>query len=405
VRAAALAWSIAALAMALGAAGLVFSAIAAAPSGDHPDVHQLPAIALGMLAYVLVGAVIGSRRPGNAVGWILLAAGVAWELFVFGTGYAGYGTFVSAGLPAVAPIALATADGWLISGTLVGTLFMLFPDGRALSPRWRAAMWLMLVAIAAQILIRGLGSVVPNRTYLRNPLGSPGGDAFAASAIGVINSVWPAFLVLAVIALVVRFRRSSDLERKQLEWIASAATVQVGAVVLLQVVIVTPLHALDPSARVAGELFAGVPFAVSFCALPAAAALALFRYRLYDIDLVINRALVYGATTAGVGAAFFGGIAVLQALLRPFTSGSELAVAASTLASFLLFQPIRQRVQRAVDRRFYRSRYDAARTLDRFSGQLASEVDLSAVRTSLIGAVGDAVQPAHASVWLRERAR
>src|SRR5229473_3574116 len=218
---------------------------------------------------------------------------------------------------------------------------------------------------------------------------SPLRSSFAASATGVISSVWPAFLVLAVIALVVRFRRSSDLERKQLEWIASAATVQVGAVVLLQVVIVTPLHALDPSARVAGELFAGVPFAVSFCALPAAAALALFRYRLYDIDLVINRALVYGATTAGVGAAFFGGIAVLQAMLRPFTSGSELAVAASTLASFLLFQPIRQRVQRAVDRRFYRSRYDAARTLDAFSGRLASEVDLSAVRTSLIDAVGD----------------
>ena len=405
MRPAVLAWSTAALAAVLGGAGLALSAMAAAPSGDHPDVHQLPAVALGMLSYVVVGAVIGSRRPGNAVGWILLAAGAAWEVFVFGTGYAGYGTFAAPDRPpGVAPIALATADGWLVSVALVGTLFMLFPDGRPLSWRWGAAMWIMLVANAGQIVVRGLAAQIPNRTYLHNPLGSASADAFAASATGIINSVGPAFLVLAVAALVVRFRRSSDRERKQLEWIASAATVQVGAVVLLQLIIASPLHSLDPSARFAADLFAGVPFAVSFCALPAAAALALFRYRLYDIDLVINRALVYGATTAAIATAFFGGIVILEAVLRPLTAGSELAVAVSTLLAFALFQPIRRAVQAAVDRRFYRSRYDAARTLDAFSGRLANEVDLAAVRASLIDAVGGTVHPAHASLWLRERA-
>ncbi len=135
--------------------------------------------------------------------------------------------------------------------------------------------------------------------------------------------------------------------------------------------------------------------------IPISIGIAVLRYRLYDIDVLINRALVYGATTAGIAIAFFAGIVVLQSLLRPLTSGSELAVAASTLVSFALFQPLRRRIQDAVDRRFYRSRYDAARTLDAFSVQLRDEVDLDAVRAELVSAVRDTVQPAHASVWLR----
>jgi branched-subunit amino acid ABC-type transport system permease component len=137
--------------------------------------------------------------------------------------------------------------------------------------------------------------------------------------------------------------------------------------------------------------------------VPFAVAVAVLRYRLYDIDVLINRALVYGATTAAIAAAFFAGIVVSQAVLRPITGGSELAVAASTLLCFALIQPVRRRVQSAVDRRFYRSRYDAARTLDRFTEELAGEVDLSAVRMSLLAAISDTLQPSHASVWLRER--
>jgi len=139
--------------------------------------------------------------------------------------------------------------------------------------------------------------------------------------------------------------------------------------------------------------------------IPVCMAVAIVRHRLFDIDVLINRALVYGATTAGIAVAFFAGIVVLQALLRPITSGSEFAVAASTLTSVALFQPLRARVQRAVDRRFYRSRYDAARTLDAFSVRLRDEVDLDAVRGELVAAVRDTVQPAHASVWLREASR
>ncbi len=141
--------------------------------------------------------------------------------------------------------------------------------------------------------------------------------------------------------------------------------------------------------------------AAGYSLAPVAIGLAVARYRLYDIDVLINRALVYGATTAVIGGAFFTGIVLLQTLLRPFTTGSELSVAASTLVSFALFQPLRRRIQRAVDHRFYRSRYDATRTLDAFSARLRDEVDLDALRGDLLAAVGDTMQPVHASLWLR----
>jgi hypothetical protein len=140
---------------------------------------------------------------------------------------------------------------------------------------------------------------------------------------------------------------------------------------------------------------------LAIAAIPIAVAIAPLREHLYDIDALINRALVYGATTASIAIAFFSGIVVLQALLRPVTGGSEIAVAASTLASVALVQPLRKRAQSFVDRRFYRSRYDAARTLDEFSVRLRDEVDLDAVRAELVGVVRDTVQPTHAGVWLR----
>ena len=139
--------------------------------------------------------------------------------------------------------------------------------------------------------------------------------------------------------------------------------------------------------------------------VPIAIGIAILRYRLYDIDVLINRALVYGATTAMIGVAFFAGIVVLQAILRPLTGGSEVAVAASTLLSFALFQPLRHRIQGVVDRRFFRSRYDAVRILDAFSSRLRDEVDLDAVRADLVDAAHRTVQPVHANVWLRERVR
>ena len=152
------------------------------------------------------------------------------------------------------------------------------------------------------------------------------------------------------------------------------------------------------------QLWWDLVWPISVAAIPIAIGIAVLRYRLYDIDVLINRTLVYGLTTGGIAAVFFGGIVVLQTLLRPFTTGSEIAVAASTLFTVALLQPLRSRIQQAVDHRFYRSRYDAARTIDGFAEELRDEVDLDAVRTHLLGAVGQTMSPAHASLWLRERA-
>jgi branched-subunit amino acid ABC-type transport system permease component len=163
------------------------------------------------------------------------------------------------------------------------------------------------------------------------------------------------------------------------------------------VVLIGPLSAIVPGKPIQ---FVG---SIVQLTMPAAIAIAVLRYRLYDIDVLINRTLVYGSTSVAIAVAFFAGLVVLQAVLRPFTAGSDFAVAVSTLASFALFQPIRRAVQSAVDRSFYRSRYDAVRTLDAFGVRLRDEVDLDAVRADLIEAVQRSVQPAHASVWLRAR--
>jgi hypothetical protein len=196
--------------------------------------------------------------------------------------------------------------------------------------------------------------------------------------------------LVAAWSLVVRFRAARGIERQQMKSFAfGGGLLAVGFLVG---------GGLQDQGKI-GQVF----FIVVLQVVPISVALSVLRYRLYDIDVLINRALVYGATTAAIAVAFFAGIVVLQAALRPVTGGSELAVAASTLLCFALFQPVRRRIQAGVDRRFYRSRYDAVRILDRFTEELAGEVDLGAVRVSLLAAVGETLQPSHASVWLRER--
>jgi len=203
-----------------------------------------------------------------------------------------------------------------------------------------------------------------------------------------------AFLAISWAAVVIRFRRSRGIERLQIKWFLYAVGVVVVAVATL-----FPLAFLGNV--IPDEVFF-FAFTFSFMLIPLSVGVAILRYRLYDIDHLINQTLVYGVTTGAIAITFFGGIVVLPALLRPLISGSEVAVAVSTLVGFALFQPLRGRVQSAVDRRFYRSRYDAARTLDTFSVRLRDEVDLDAVRGGLLDAVRETVQPAHASVWLRE---
>jgi hypothetical protein len=344
----------------------------------------------------VTGAILASRLPRNVVGWLLLALPLGLALGVETNTYATFATRIEP-LPAPGYIAWIGRFGnplWLGS---IPLLFVVFPDGRLPSPRWRAAV--VVVGVETVILVLQIfrpGDLGGGVIGLRNPIALEGQEGLFALLGGPLQGVaLVASFFLGLSGMLARFRRSRTVERQQLNWFMYAT-----ALISVEMVVLTLALILGADPIVGNLAFGLVVLTVGF--LPVAAAIAILRYRLYDIDLLINRTLVYGATSAAIAATFWVGILALQALLGPLTSGSELAVAASTLVSFALFQPVRRRVQDAVDRRFDRSRYDAARTLDVFADRLRDEVDLDTLRADLIGAVRQTMSPAHASVWLRE---
>jgi hypothetical protein len=359
--------------------------VATGPTDTFLAVVNRVLLRLQPLPYGPVGLLIATRRRGNTIAWILIALGLA---------VAASGTAGEALTGAVDPITtwllgVANDVGYLLLVALGGALVLLYPDGRLPSRRW----WPVGAALAAWIgltlfVLIFAPSIPHERDGIPNPFAVPAVVSELAQllTIGVVAVVIPLLLSVAA-AAIARWRRSTGVERQQLELLVYAASFVALGYVLTASGLPGPWSAFIDVAHM------GVPVAI---------AVAVFRYRLYDIDVLINRTLVYGATTALIGVAFFGGIVVLQALLRPFTAGSEVAVAGSTLASVALFQPLRARIQGLVDRRFYRARYDATHTLDAFSLRLRDEVDLDAVRGGLIDAVHHTVQPTHASVWLRD---
>ena len=375
---------------ALGAVLWVLSFAWMVQSWDAPIPDQWGFRGFGLInsiGFTAVGFIVAVRRPASVVGWLLLATGAVWSVVEVQVEYAIYGVF---GRPVPLPGGVLAAWlcswQWTIAVGIYPALLVLFPDGRLSSPARRLivlATTIVTVLLAIQFAFRS--GPLQLATFLDNPITPL--PAAAVDAVGIAALAITAPMSLGVAALFVqRFRRSSGVERQQLKWLAYAT---------VPVVVLGPLSAIVPGKPIQ------VLSAFSQLAIPVAIAIAVLRYRLYDIDVLINRTLVYAVTTALIAIAFFSGILVLQALLHPFTNGSEVAVAASTLLSFALFQPLRRRVEQAVDRRFYRSRYDAVRTLDAFSVRLRDEVDLDTVRADLVDAVQRTVQPAHASVWLR----
>jgi len=336
-----------------------------------------------MLAFSTVGALVAAKRPGNPIGWLLLGSVLCYAI-------GGAGVTV-AGPPL---IAWAGAWAWGVGVGLAVVTLLLFPDGHLPSRRWRPVLWVAVVGIVAFVVGAGFGAPTIGDSDVPNPFAVQGS---LGEALGALQEAFPLVIVAALLALVsvvARFRRSRGIEREQIKWVLyAAALVGVGLVAQLPIfILMPPGAAANASNAVATSAFACVPVAIG---------IAVLRYRLYDIDVLIRRTLVYGATTGAIAVAFFGGIVVLQAVLRPVTSGSELAVAISTLVSFALFQPLRGRVQRAVDRRFYRAKYDAEHTVDVFAARLRDDVDLDSLRAELLDAVTDTLQPAHASVWIR----
>lgn len=374
------------LCLAVGATALYLALTVTSPSPDNPQAFRI-LFASWSLVFGPVGLLILYMRSGNRIGWVALglAFGAAATSITSDLSMAFGGRGSRPGLY----FELLSNVSWLTWISLIDWFLLLFPNGLLPSRRWRPLGWtlaawpplLLITAMLAPQTLSG-GASVPN------PFGGIGGGVgeFLNLALSALNFLTLPLLISALLAAVVRFRRSRGGERQQLKWLAYWAALFALAVLLSAVV---PNSATILAVNLA---FQGLPIAV---------AIAILRYRLYDIDVLINRTVVYGATTLGIGAAFFGGIVALQAVLSPFISGSELAVAASTLVSFALFQPIRRRVQHTVDQRFDRSRYDAARTLDLFADRLRDEVDLGALEVELISAVRTTMSPTHASLWLR----
>jgi hypothetical protein len=381
-----LAWAIWLVTVALGLA-LTSSAIS-------DGVAPFLAYTVFVLAFTTVGALVASRHPRNPVGWILLAAGLSYVVGGISVDTSDAGTRGAGGTLA----AWVGSWVWIAGIGPVATFgLLLFPDGRLPSPRWRPVAWVGGAGLAC--LLVGL-ALAPGRivdTTIENPVGL---DAFPWLP-GVMQAGGGIALFVglagALISLGARFRTARAEERQQLKWLLYA-----GGLVGLGVLVTVPLESLG------GPSIVNLTNTISTLAVatvPIAMGVAILRHRLYDIDVVINRTLVYGALTATLAGAYLGSVLLLQLVLQPLTANSSLAIAASTLAAAALFRPARARIQGAVDRRFYRRRYDATQTLESFSIRLRDELNLDALRHEIATVVGETVQPSHVSVWLRDGGR
>ena len=403
-----LAWSLAALSVVTFLASFpLFVLVRSAQVPRSWDANLGVGSQLGgafFLAFPIVGALIAARRPRNPIGWILLADGFLWMVTFLLDYYGIYGVAEPGSLPF--PVGLAGINNflWVPAVGLLGTyVILLFPDGRLPSTRWRPLAWLSGVTI---ILISVSVALEPgplqNLGGTPNPFGLEG-RPWPLNATFAVLPLLPACMLASAFGLVLRYRRSVGEERQQIKWIAFAASL-VGLVYLVAMFasFVFPSGAwfapgsplwLDLVSYGALLTFTGVPISVG---------IAILRHRLYDIDLVINRALVYGSLTAALAGVYLGSVVILQYLFRVLTGqGSQLAIVASTLAIAVLFDPLRRRVQGFVDRRFYRRKYDARQTLEGFSARLRDETDLDALNAELVEVVRETVQPVHASLWLR----
>jgi hypothetical protein len=349
------------------------------------------------LAFLTVGALILARRPGNRIGWLCWAIGFAFTLSNLSSPH--LWEALTADGDWSAAWALAAQLGTLAYlGTLLGLLpflILLFPTGRLLSPRWRPVAWTLGLLTGLYVTARLLtpGPVSPGLPA--NPLGVEAAEGLLQLIQAIAGVAAPILVVAVVGSLVLRFRRSQGDERQQLKWLTY--TVAIDAAVPWTVGV-----SAERWAPLVGEL---VLFPVAVSLIPIAIGVAVLKYRLYDIDRVINRTLVYGLLTVLLAAVYAAGVFAAGRLLDPADGQSELAVAASTLAVAALFQPARRRIQAVVDRRFNRRRYDATRTIEAFSRRLRDEIDLDTLSAELLAVVDQTMQPTAVSLWLQPAAQ
>jgi hypothetical protein len=349
-------------------------------------------------SFSMVGGMIAPRLPPhNSVGWLFCIIGLLAGMRLFVAEYAIVTLLAEPGTPLSSlpgGEALAWVSSWLWVSHIGLFLFLalLFPDGGAPSSRWRFFAWIVgMVIVVGTVAVAVWPETAAGFDFISHPLG-------VETATDVVNPVETILYTLALVAmssLVVRLRRSKGVERQQVKWFAYAVVVLATSAILAYVV-----------AETMGILWLGwiisVLVIVGVVGLPVAVGIAVLRYRLYNIDLIINRTLVYGSLTALLVSFYVGGIMVFEGLLRALTGqGSQLAIVASTLAVAALFNPLRHRIQSFIDRRFYRRKYDAKRTLEAFSAKLRNQADLDTLGDDLVGMVRETMQPAHVSLWLR----
>jgi len=356
-----------------------------AREGDTIEVLLTPAFAV----LAGVGALLSRRRPENPIGPILLGLALLVTASVVADGIFAASDAAAAGL---AVRLLVWFNEWVIFlwFGLVGVLLpLLFPDGRLPSRRWRPVLWAGAATVALSILGTAFGA--PRFDGIPNPLaiGGPVGDALEA-VVAIGGPGFGIVVLLSLASVVARSRRARGVERQQLKWFGYA-------IGLLLTGLAASAISEATGWQLIGDLGWTVFLASLIFAMPLAIAVAILRYRLYDIDLVIRRTLVYGALTLILGAAYLGSVLLVSLAVGE----SGLATAVSTLAVAALFRPARARIQAVVDRRFYRRRYDAAQTLEAFGTRLRDELDLEALTADVHGVVRDTVQPAHVSLWLR----
>jgi hypothetical protein len=338
-------------------------------------------------AFGVVGALIIWQRPGNTLGWVLTAVGL---LASWGASADAYADLASdENLLYLVSVWISLWYWYPLLGLILIFTPLLFPDGRPPSPRWRLVAWGATFSLALVVFLSAFREriEIPGIS-MDNPVGIPGIENPEKSRLGTaLLGLFVVFLVAALASVVVRYLRSGGVQRQQIKWLLLATALSAFMVFFEEITGI--------------EVDTEVPFALSIALFPAAIAIAIFRYRLYDIDVIINRALVYGSLTAMLALVYVGGVVGLQYAFRTLTGGeSQLAVVASTLAIAGLFVPLRRLVQAFIDRRFYRRKYDAAKTLEAFGARLRDETNLESLSNDLVSVVRHTVQPEHVSFWL-----
>lgn len=382
-----MAWTIVAICL----AGLVVGSALVAEL-NHLDITNLE-MGIAFVIYPIVGAIIIAQRPRNTIGRILVAIGVGTSLTYFSAGYLAYShTPGGHPLPGAPFLDWLSNCVWPVNLGLGMFLLLLFPTGHLVSRRWRWIAWLGASGLALDVV----SSAFMPGAFSGEATTNPYGIASLMGALDVANQVAGAIVLLFAVAALTsalgRFWRSREAERQQMKWFAFGAA-------LLAVAIAINAIWFPQS---------NLGFAIGFGMLPLSIGIAVVRYRLYDIDLLINRALVYGALTAALAAVYFGAVIGSQTLTRALTGQGQpqqpVVIVLSTLLIAALFQPLRTRLQRTIDRRFYRRKYNVARTLAAFGQTLRTEVEMDSLCEHLVSAVEETMQPTQVSLWLRTHA-